>query len=103
MTEAQKQKDISNSSCGGHIFESSEDFEDWMQRLAKKAQEKQNKEERMSTIQYGKLTEAQKTTIFEDMKQGIYKDILFENANDADEFHQRMVQTPERIEENGDN
>ena len=44
MTEAQKQKDVSNSSRGGHIFESSKDFEDWMQRVAKQVQEKQDKE-----------------------------------------------------------
>ena len=43
MTESQKQEAVDNPSLG-HIFESSEDFDDWMNRVAKKVQEKQDKE-----------------------------------------------------------
>ena len=44
-TEAQKQRTVSTSSLKGDIlFESAEDANDWMQRLANKIQEKQDKE-----------------------------------------------------------
>jgi hypothetical protein len=42
---------------------------------------------------YSKITEAEKNLIFEQMKKGIYTDILFEKGIDADDFHQRMLQT----------
>ena len=47
LNETQKQRDIEHPSRNGHIFESSTDFEEWMQRIAKKLlfiQETQNKE-----------------------------------------------------------
>jgi hypothetical protein len=43
MTEAQKQKSVTKIS-GDILFESSDDAYDWMKRLVKKVQEKQDKE-----------------------------------------------------------
>ena len=43
MTEAQKQNTVDKPVSKVLLFESSKDCDDWMQRLAKKVQESQNR------------------------------------------------------------